>query len=343
MSYTIDHPQGEKWVGDNPELLDIYYTPEYYLLNRHIHEGEPLCFIYKERDKLAYYPFFLQQIRGTNHFCIEGAYGYNGVNAMTYDLAFQKNFNDSFHQYCKEQGIIAEFTRFHPVLKNQDFSASYMDIIPDRKTVIVYLSGGYDEIWTGYASNNRNKLRKAHKISLGLGMGETLSDFLNFGRQYRALMRLKATDDSYLWPDAYFEELYKWPREKRFVLFATEQEKTVAGALFLVFNEKAHYHASFKISDGNNVPAANFLLDEGIKECLNRKVETLHLGGGMSRDEQDPLFVFKKGFSSSFGQFSLGKKVHEPGIHQVLTERWDAKHKDISHLYKHYFLRYNLP
>jgi len=90
------------------------------------------------------------------------------VISSSYSEGFRKEFHKEFHKYCLEKNIVAEFTRFHPVLKNERFSWGYLNINYSRKTVVLDLTRSKEEIWnSSYSSTNRNMIRKAKKNKIG--------------------------------------------------------------------------------------------------------------------------------------------------------------------------------
>ncbi len=125
---VLDISESQKWSNLLKQLplhlQDIYYTPEYYKVYEIYGDGKALCFVYHYGSNLALYPFFLNRINNLgydlneSYYHIEGAYGYNGVISSSNDPDFIKNFYEDFNKYCKENNIIAEFTRFHPLFEN---------------------------------------------------------------------------------------------------------------------------------------------------------------------------------------------------------------------------------
>ena len=106
------------------EKRDIYYTKEYYLLQKR-KNCESKMFVYEnERGDMAIYPFLKRPIEQNifqgEFFDIETAYGYGGPLATSSEVNFLEEFETSFLKYCAEENIIAEFIRFHPLIKNEN-------------------------------------------------------------------------------------------------------------------------------------------------------------------------------------------------------------------------------
>ena len=109
---------------------DIYFTPEYYMLYKNLGEGDIDCFIYEENTNIAIYPFLINSINSLGYCLdkeykdVQGAYGYNGICTNCSEKIFLNNFYRNFDQYCNDNNIIAEFTRFHPIFQNHQFADS---------------------------------------------------------------------------------------------------------------------------------------------------------------------------------------------------------------------------
>ena len=149
---------------------DVYFTPFYYEIAEKNNEGSAKCFVFENDGEIVLYPFLLNEVpaglntAGHKYYDIQGAYGYNGLIATSGNESIIKGFYQAFNDYCKDSNIIAEFTRFHPLLENQLLSKDYLTVIFDRKTVFIDLELAYEAIWSSqYSGINRNMIRKAEK------------------------------------------------------------------------------------------------------------------------------------------------------------------------------------
>jgi len=107
---------------------DIYYTPDYYDLCERNGDGKAMCFVFEQDGDVAMYPFLLNSVNilgyklDKEYFDIQGAYGYNGALFSSCSNKFSEDFSQSILNFCKENNVIVEFTRFNPIIKNHDFS-----------------------------------------------------------------------------------------------------------------------------------------------------------------------------------------------------------------------------
>jgi len=338
----LDDSPRSGWEELNAALDDIYFTRSWYLLSRHIQAGDAYCFVFEQNGERACYPFFKVPIPGTALFDIQGAYGYNGVSTSCYEGRFIRDFHRAFAEYCHNEQVVAEFTRFHPLTANHRFAAGGIQVHDLRDTVMVDLSMAYDDLWEGYTAANRNKIRKGRRLGLTIGEGLSPDDFQAAYRCYISSMEAMGADDFYHWPEAYFSELASWPSSRCLLLIAYHEGEVAGMAMFLFHRDLAHYHISARKHGDHGLPVDNLLLDEGIRRCQARGARILHLGGGRTNDPRDELLVFKLNFSSRRLRFRLGTRKHDEQAFDRLSAAWESSHPDIADRFRNYFLKYRI-
>jgi len=326
-------------------LQDIYYTPEYYKVYENYGDGKAFCFVYHSGNNLALYPFLLNRINdfgydlNKSYYHIEGAYGYNGVVSSSEDTDFIKSFYTHFNKYCEENNIVAEFTRFHPLLENYKFSRDFLDIIYNRKTVYVDLTQGYDEIYKNYSSSQKEGLSKARKKNL------TVSFFQNeypyqkeFVRMYRENMKRVKANQYLYFNDVYFDTAFKNLPIIQFVAF--KEQIMIASFLCLLKNSYLHGYLSASREEYLKFKPNNLLYDEVINFCYKNGLIKVHFGGGRSNSEEDSLLKFKNSFSKSTADFYIGKKIHNEKIYDEVIRQWEMKNPKNCEISKNILLRY---
>lgn len=316
------------------ERRDIYYLADHYRIYSMLGEGEAYCFIYKSGDDLAAYPHLRNSVNkagydiNEEYYDIQGAYGYNGVVSTTDSPDFIAGFYSAFEAYCQETNIIAEFTRFHPLLNNFNFSFNNMQVILDRETVALDLRNSYEEIWANeYSSKNRNMIRKAIKLGYysELIPNPSRRQIAEFKTVYKNSMSNVQADSYYYFNDVYYQNIFDSYKEKAYLLnLYNADHQTVCSAIFLNSLNFFHYHLSGRSTLADN-STNNFLLDEAIKHAQNLGCEMFHFGGGKSGDPNDSLLKFKSSFSTCRKQFYIGKKVHNETIYNQVISQWESK------------------
>ncbi len=329
------------------EQQDIYYTPDYYRIYEEYGDGEAFCFVYHEGDKLAVYPFLKNSVNNvvrnfeSNYYDIQGAYGYNGVVSSSYDENFINAFYAAFNDFCQKENIIAEFSRFHPLLDNYKFSENHLQVFKDRQTVYLDISKPIDDIWlTEFSSKNRNMIRKAEKSGLKFRLGKSEEDYLTFRTMYIETMEAVNAKKYYFFDEAYFLNFKNLPDNKQSLLLAEFEGKIIAGLLLMLEGKYAHYHLSARLRAYGKYAANNFLLEKAIRIAQEQSAELFHFGGGNSTKNDDPLFKFKANFSKSRADFYIGKKIHNKQVYEALCSAWEKQHPELKDKYKNFLLKY---
>ena len=335
----------------NAPQKDIYYTPEFYSVYQKLGDGIAQCFVYKIDDKIALYPFLKNSINelgyklADQYYDIQGSYGYNGVIYSHNDEQFISNFDNEFSIYCKENNIVAEFTRFHPILKNHQFSKSRLNIIKDRETVFLDLTNDLDAIWKKeYASKNRNMIRKAYNIgySVEIIKNITVESIKKFIDIYHENMKNVNADKYYFFNEDYFINTFE-DLKKHIYLFNVKNDigTTMSSAIFFHYQNFFHYHLAGRSFNADN-STNNLLIHEAIRFAKKLGAKIIHLGGGRSSANDDSLLKFKKSFSKSYSEFSIGKKIHIPEIYSEIENQWYKTKNKSYEDYKHFLLKYRL-
>ncbi len=309
---------------------DIYFTPEYYKAYQENGDGRAICFVFEENNNIAIYPFLINKvpaIYGLNEYKdIQSVYGYSGVihNDIEDIESFKKSFFKSFSDYCQNEKIIAEFCRFHPLIKTEKFSDGFVDILEDRNTVILDLSQDIQDIWDkSYSSINRNMIRKALKNDIHISISEKEEDFRSFFDIYNETMKNVNADNYYFFSDKYFSIFFNDLKNRSKLLLAKINDEIISGMLLMYSDNYAHYHLSGRKKEYSNLASNNLLLDTAIKIAKDMKCKYFHFGGGTSSDIKDPLFKFKSGFSKENGIFYIGKKIHNQEIYNQIISIWE--------------------
>jgi hypothetical protein len=330
-------------------IKDVFYTEKYYLAFENNGLGKAKCFIFEFQNNFAIYPFLVNAINilgydlDTKYFDIQGAYGYNGVISTTTDLKFREHFFRVFAKYCVEMNIVAEFTRFHPIINNHHFNLDFTDVIKDRQTVFLDLTMNYDEIWTKqYSSNNRNMIRKAKQRNLTVQeiISFTTKKVEEFTSVYSNAMIAIGADKYYLFSLTFFQDIFHNLNDHLVLFEVIDEEGRLNNiAIILIHSKKATYYFSARNEWADN-SSNNFLLDNAIKYAKNMGAKTFYLGGGNSSNLSDPLLKFKSNFSNRKTDFFIGKKIHNQKIYDEVIRQWEEKYPDLVPKYQNQLLRY---
>ena len=306
---------------------DVYFTPEYNSLYQNYGDGEACCFVFEKYGDFVMYPFLRNPITplgyklDKEYFDIQGAYGYNGIIASNHDSKLINAFWESFDAWCQENDVVAEFSRFHPLLNNQVLASPKMKTLYSRHTVALDLTDG--DIWMNQiSSKNRNMIRKAEKEGVTIVESD---DYETFRRLYNGTMINLHAESFYFFPQSYYDEFKQSFKDNSLLCFAILNGKIIAGSMFMYSDDYAHYHLSARDRDYSRYAANNLILWYGIQKAKERGCKWIHFGGGTTGEDNDSLFKFKREFSKSLCEFWIGKRVHNQLIYNQIVEQWKTK------------------
>lgn len=321
-AYSKKWDQYLKEFGE--EDLDIYYTKEYCRLYEN-EISKAYLFIYKENGNIGIYPFLLNEIIGypiyKGYFDVETPYGYGGPLVNVNSDEFNKNFDENFRKFCLDRNIIAEFIRFHPLMKNETIFKENIETIMNRDTVYIDLDKGIEKIWTeDISSKNRNMIRKAKKHGLEVRISENYEEFIKI---YNETMEKVKADSYYFFDEKYYSNLLKNNNVK---LFSVENNgNIIAAAIFMEYHKFIHYHLAGSKKESLSFAPNNILIWEVIKYACNNKFKFFHLGGGNTDSSENSLYKFKKCFSKDKSRFYIGKRIHNKEAYLNIMDEWKEK------------------
>jgi hypothetical protein len=328
------------------EQRDTYYTPEYYSLYEKLGDGSARCFVFENEGYIALYPFLINSVNALgynldrNYYDIQGAYGYNGVVANNNSSVFRNKFYKAFNDYCKSANIIAEFTRFHPLLKNEFFSIENLKVIFDRKTVYIDLQDDYLNIFRRFQTTTRKQIKRAiNRYAIQVEViersTESLSSFIDI--YYQSLNRINS--DHYLYFNkTYFEELLLNIQSVCF--YSLYEGKPIAGIIAFYNDKYIHGHLGGALTEYLRLSPYSLLYSEMIKFGQKKGCNVLHVGGGATNNPNDSLLRFKSNFSDSVANFQIGRKIHYEYVYNNVVTQWEAKYPEKTEKYKNFLLKY---
>ncbi len=308
-------------------IQDIYFRPEYVRLHLFEPGVKALLFTYEQDGELWLHPFLLQPISPIDDTCdkdlfdIETAYGYGGPLSSTDDEVFLKESHEVFLNWARQQGAIAAFIRFHPLVENQRWADSNMEIILKRETASLNLQLMSESIYA-FDGKTRNMIRRAERTGVNVIQLTTSENIERFITLYEKTMGRVGADSYYSFGESYFQNLAKLIDNMGWLLAVVENDKWIAASLFLKGNIWLHYHLSATDPENKIPGATNLLLYAAAQLGLNEGMERLHMGGGNTAANDDPLLKFKRSMSSDCHQFFIGKHIIDEDNYKRLRKRW---------------------
>lgn len=325
---------------------DIYFKPEYYHLYQEYGDGLAECFVYEKDGGVALYPYLKNKINDLgykldgDYFDIQGAYGYNGLVTSNEDKAFLAGFFNIFSDYCKENHIVAEFTRFHPLVRNHTYAEAFMTVVFDRKTMFVDLGRDYNEIFRKFQTTTKKQIKRAenrHGIEVKKSFNDLNAVDSFFEIYHEAMDRVKSTPYLYF-NKRYFSSLIE--NTQNVCLTAIFEGQPIASVIAFYNDFYIHGHLGGALTAHLDKSPTSLLYAEMIQFGIKNGCSLFHAGGGTTSSPDDPLLKYKLNFSDQTADFFIGKKVHNLEVYKMITECWTNKNPDKSVRYKNFILKY---
>lgn len=306
---------------------DIYFEPDYGSL--YLQPKEKIVEFKVENEfGLITNLFILRPINietedVNRYFDIVTPYGYGGpiIHYTSDKKKLIDSYNKTFTEFTKNNNIVAEFIRFHPLIQNAiDFKDCY-DIIYDRKTVGTNLT--YDDvISTEFSKHKRKDIKKLLKNpDIRYEIDENPNSLDDFIEIYYSTMDRDDADQYYYFNKKYFEQLrIKFP-DNLTTCKVYLKDKLIAMGVYFRYGKFLHAHLSGSLSEFLEISPA-YLLKYAMAIYGHEKgYEVIHYGGGSSRDENNGLFKFKKDFGKNTEfDFYMAKKIWNNEIYNSLCD-----------------------
>ncbi len=300
---------------------DVYYLSGY-VKSFMIHgDGEPNLMYYESDNLRAIYVYMKRKTAVIGLFDIITPYGYGGVlfEGQTEQKQLE-NFWTAYIQAMRQDHIVDNFVRYHPVLQNAVPMKSISNVIDLGHTIAMDLASP-EVIWENIASKNRNMIRKAQKNDVKILHGTGMDLLKIFIPMYNETMRKDQAEAYYFFGEDFYESVDRDLAGHYEVFYAVYDEKTIAAAIILFANDQMHYHLSGSDMAYRHLAPSNVLLYEAALWGYKQGFKTFHLGGGIGSKE-DNLYKFKSVFNKNANyQFSIGKEIFNQELYDQLVEK----------------------
>ena len=299
---------------------DVYYLSGYVKAFQIHGDGDPQLLYYEADGLKAIYVYMKRKTAIEGYYDSVTPYGYGGVlfDGDTSELNLQA-FWKAYVEKMKEEGIVDNFVRYHPVLANAIPMKQISTVIDLGKTIAFDLTSP-EVIWENIISKNRNMIRKAEKNGITIEHGKDLALFEDFRRIYNATMVKDNAEEYYYFGEQFYESIHNDLHDNYEMFYAVYEGQIIAMSIMLFANKQMHYHLSGSMMEYRNLAPSNLLLYKAALWGCEQGYKTFHLGGGVGSGE-DNLYKFKAAFNkNSDYQFSIGKQIFNQEIYDELVE-----------------------
>ena len=290
---------------------DVYYLSGYAKAFQIHGDGEPQLFYYDEKGLRGIYVYMKRKTAIEGVFDSITPYGYGGF-LLEGDTS-EENVKALWAAYVdrmKEENIVDNFVRYHPVLANAVPMKTCSDVIDLGKTVAMDLTSE-EVIWKNIHSKNRNMIRKAEKNGIVIKHGQGLELFDDFIKIYNATMDKDNAEAYYYFKPEFYKSIHEDLKDNYEMFWAEYEGKIIAMSIMIFANGRLNYHLSGSDLQYRNLAPSNLLLYKAAMWGMEKGMNTFHLGGGVGSGE-DNLYKFKIAFNRfSDCQFSIAKHVFD--------------------------------
>ena len=226
---------------------------------------------------------------------------------------------DQFVDWIEKNGIISEFIRFHPMVKNSDASRYFYEVIQLGEVVHMDLTSP-DTIWNNLTSKNRNMIRKAIKNDVKIYNGRFPGIYKKFRIIYNETMDKDDAEDYYYFKESFYDSVLNDLPQNAQVFWAEKDGHIIAASIMLEANGRMNYHLSGSIREFSSLAPGNLILyTAALWGCANG-YKTFYLGGGVGSGK-DNLFKYKRSFyKGELNHFYIGKKIYDYEKYNELVE-----------------------
>jgi hypothetical protein len=233
------------------------------------------------------------------------AYGYGGALATSDEADFLQAAWTAYGAWCRSQGVLAEFCRFHPEAGNQRFFGG--TVTENRMTVSMDLTK--PNLADEYNGQARRKLRRAAAAGAQARFSRDPADWSHFAAFYRQAMQAIGAAPGYLFGDGYFEALSRLPQSWLCVCEAAG--RWLSAGVYLLGDEVVEYHLGASSPQGHDAGTAYLMQHAAALRGKAGGARALYLGGGTTPEPDNTLLFYKKSFSRRLLPFHTGHAIHD--------------------------------
>jgi hypothetical protein len=321
MIEIFDIEQNAQWdkIVRSFQKWDVYYLSGYVKAFQIHGDGDPQLLYYEADGLKAIYVYMKRKTDIEGYYDSVTPYGYGGVlfDGDTSEQNLQA-FWKAYVEKMKEEGIVDNFVRYHPVLANAVPMKHISTVIDLGKTIAFDLASP-EVIWENIISKNRNMIRKAEKNGVTIEHGKGMDLLDQFTAIYNATMDKDHAEEYYYFKRPFYESIHNDLNDNYEMFYAMYEGQPIAMSIMIFANGRLNYHLSGSDIEYRNLAPSNLLLYKAALWGFEQGCKTFHLGGGVGSGE-DNLYKFKAAFNkNSDYQFSIGKEIFDQAKYDELV------------------------
>jgi hypothetical protein len=234
-------------------------------------------------------------------------------------------FFAAMNEYCKEHSIVSEFTRLHPLLRNQSVVSLYVTTNLVNQIVYVDLTLDENVIWENYKQENRKSINRAVRNGVEVEISNTPESIAAFHDLYtHAMVRLGA-DSAYFFSLNFLSNLFKNLGNCAQLFLAKYNGEIISGSILIGRGRYSHDYLRAFNTDYSKLVPNNLIVHKKIFWAKEAGYKVFSLQGGHSPD--DGIFRFKLTFSKATAEFYVYKTIHDKATYDMLSQARDTYDK----------------
>ena len=311
--------QAEQWdtVVRSFKEYDVYWLSGYVKAFQIHGDGDPLLFFFEDgstrginvvmKRDVAKDERFKGKIEEGQYFDFATPYGYGG---WIIEGEETENLFKAYSTWLEKNGIISEFVRFHPMIRNHEVCKVFYEVIQLGEVVHMDLESP-EIIWNNIISKNRNMIRKAIKNDVVIYNGRFPEIYDKFRTIYNRTMDKDDAEEYYYFGPEFYKSVLEDLSLNAQVFWAEKDRQVIAASIMIGANGHLNYHLSGSLREFSSLAPGNLILyTAALWGCANG-YRSFYLGGGVGSGE-DSLFKFKRAFyKGELNHFYIGKKIYD--------------------------------
>jgi hypothetical protein len=331
-----DDPEWAVWIDETPH--DLFHTAAHHQVWQEAGAGDGWLAVYGSPGRFVAWPYLLRTIdtAPAPHECwydITAVDGYAGplcCGALPGD-PFVAAAMERIVQHWRCSRVVSVFARFHPLLINQSLIDSMAPgptgenpyragLRHEGHTVSMDLRLSDQEAQRAYRGSHLRQIRRALRMGLTTEVDQSPTALREFVRLYHQTMRRNGANSHYFFSEHFLRRLQQTAAPNVSLHVARLHDRVAASVFITEYDGIVHYLLGGVADDMYQLSPLKPLLDRVREWARERGNHTLHLGGGRSCDDDDPLFYFKSGFSKRRHSYYTGRWILDPVGYDWLTQ-----------------------
>jgi len=316
---------------------DFHHLLSFHRLAEERGDGEALMFVYREKDEWIALPLLVRDLTGVPGLTeapsslrdATSVYGYPGPMASRSDPSPRtiRGFQSSIQNALESRGVIAVFSRLHPLLQQRALIEGLGEVSSTGQTVSIDLSLPREERVKRYRRDHRRTLNSAASRELACIHDVCRTYLGEFIDAYYETMRRVGARQDYFFSRQYLVGVTELDGAKGHIFVGLSNGEFACGGLYIECGDYISTFLSCRREGYQDRVSTCVLVNSVADWASEAGVSVFHLGGGL-HGTNDGVFAFKSGFSDRRHDFYTWRWVLQSDVYDELTKKAERWHSD---------------